>query len=154
MGEVEFVAAAADASDRTTGPPIAGIIGHADLTLGDAVAPVLAALEEAGGGRFRGIRHSTAWDAAPMGNNAARAGLMAEGGFRSGLSKLAERGHSLDAMIYHTQIPELVELARAVPQATIVANHLCVPIAGGPYRGKGPGDPGPLAHPSAGAGGV
>jgi len=136
VGEVSFVAAAAEVSERTPGPPIAGIVGHADLTLGDGVEPVLVALEEAGGGRFRGIRHSTAWDPAPMGNNAPRAGLMGEAGFRAGLAKLAERGHSLDAMIYHTQIPELVELARAVPQATIVANHLCVPIAGGPYRGR------------------
>ncbi len=136
VGEVAFVAAAAEVSERTPGPPIAGIVGHADLTLGEAVEPVLIALEDAGGGRFRGIRHSTAWDAAPMGNNASRAGLMGEAGFRAGLAKLAERGHSLDAMIYHTQIPELVELARAVPQATIVANHLCVPIAGGPYRGR------------------
>ena len=39
-------------------------------------------------------------------------------------------------MIYHTQILELAELARACPEVTIVANHLCVPIAGGPYRGR------------------
>ena len=37
----------------------AGIVGHADLTLGDRVEPVLAAHERAGGGRFRGIRHIT-----------------------------------------------------------------------------------------------
>ena len=84
------MAAVALESDHTRGPPIAGIVGHADLTLGEAVAPLLAALEEADVGRFRGIRHSTAWDAAPMGNNAACAGLMA-GGVRSAPAKLAQR---------------------------------------------------------------
>src|SRR5271157_510662 len=41
----------------------AGIVGHADLTLGDKVEPVLTAHIRAGGDRFRGIRHITAWDA-------------------------------------------------------------------------------------------
>jgi len=136
LGEVEFVAEVAEASATSPGPEIEGIIGHADLTLGDAAEEVLNALDEAGRGRFRGVRHSTAWDPAPMGNNAPRGGLMGEQGFRDGVRKLGELGHSLDAMIFHTQILELAELARACPDVTIVANHLCVPIAGGPYRGK------------------
>src|SRR5215471_1878838 len=43
----------------------AGIVGHADLRLGARVRPVLEAHIRAGGGRFRGIRHITAWDADP-----------------------------------------------------------------------------------------
>jgi hypothetical protein len=35
----------------------AGIVGHADLRLGDGVARVLEAEVAAGDGRFRGIRH-------------------------------------------------------------------------------------------------
>jgi predicted TIM-barrel fold metal-dependent hydrolase len=136
VGEVEFVAEAAERSTRLGGPEIAGIVGHADLTLGGAVEDVLRALEIAGRGRFRGVRYTTAWDAHPFGNNAARGGIMGEDGFRDGLRKLGELGHSLDAMVYHTQIPELTELARACPEVTIVANHLCVPVAGGPYRGR------------------
>ncbi len=42
-----------------------GIVGHADLTLGTAVRPVLEAHSIAGGGRFRGIRHISSWDADP-----------------------------------------------------------------------------------------
>ena len=136
VGEVEFVAEAAETTARTPGPEIEGIVGHADLTLGDAVEDVLTALEQAGRGRFRGVRHSTAWDAAPMGNNAVRGGLLGEPGFRAGVQKLGAHGGSFDAMVYHTQIAELTELARACPEVTIVANHLCVPIAGGPYRGR------------------
>jgi predicted TIM-barrel fold metal-dependent hydrolase len=136
VGEVEFVAAAAEESARSQGPEIAGIVGHADLTLGDAVEEVLVALDEAGRGRFRGVRHTTAFDAAPMGNSAARGGIMAEDGFRRGLRKLGELGHSYDAMCFHPQLLELADVARACPDVTIVANHLGVPIAGGPYRGK------------------
>ena len=136
VGEIEFVAEAAEQSAATPGPEIAGIVGHADLALGEAVGDVLAAEEEAGRGRFRGVRHSTAWDAGNFGNNAPRAGMLAEDGFRAGLRTLAARGHSFDSMIYHTQIPELTDVARAVPEVTVVANHLCVPIAGGPYRGR------------------
>lgn len=136
VGEVEFVAEAAERSAQDGGPEIAGIVGHADLTLGKAVEPVLRALENAGQGRFRGVRHSTAWDEGAFGNNAARGGIMAEDSFRDGVRKLGELGHSFDAMVYHTQIPELTDLARACPEVTIVANHLCVPVAGGPYRGK------------------
>lgn len=136
VGEVEFVAEAAERSAATPGPEIEGIVGHADLTLGDKVQDVLSALDTAGGGRFRGIRHSTAWDPAPMGNNAPRGGMLGEAGFRAGARTLGTMGHSFDAMIFHTQITELADLARAVPGVTIVANHLCVPIAGGPYRGK------------------
>jgi predicted TIM-barrel fold metal-dependent hydrolase len=136
VGEVEFVAESAEAGARSPGPQIEGIVGHADLALGDAVEDVLHALDDAGRGRFRGVRHSTAWDPAPMGNNAARQGMLGEDGFRAGARRLGTLGHSFDAMIYHTQIPELTDLARACPDVTIVANHLCVPIAGGPYRGR------------------
>jgi predicted TIM-barrel fold metal-dependent hydrolase len=136
VGEVEFVAEAAEESTRTPGPAIEGIVGHADLTLGDAVADVLHALDEAGRGRFRGIRHNTAWDAAPMGNNAPRAAMLAEPELRRGARTLGQLGFSYDAMAYFTQLPELVDLARDCPDVSIVANHLGIPIAGGPYRGK------------------
>jgi L-fuconolactonase len=136
VGEVAWVASVAEQADqRGDGPPIAGIVGHADLTLGDAVEPVLEALDDAGGGRFRGVRHNTAWDASPMGNNAARAGLMNEDAFRAGVRTLGRLDFSFDAMAYHTQLDELAGLARACPDVRIVVNHLGIPLAGGPYRG-------------------
>jgi predicted TIM-barrel fold metal-dependent hydrolase len=137
VGEVAWVAEVAEEADRRgDGPPIAGIVGHADLTLGAAVQPVLEALDEAGRGRFRGVRHNTAWDASPMGNNAPRAGMLAEEPLREGVRTLGRLGFSLDAMAYHTQLAELADLARACPDVRIVANHLGIPLAGGPYRGQ------------------
>ena len=43
-----------------------GIVGHADMFLGSRVEPVLEAHVKAGNGRFRGIRHITAWDPDPV----------------------------------------------------------------------------------------
>jgi predicted TIM-barrel fold metal-dependent hydrolase len=137
VGEVEWVASIAEDADRRgDGPPIAAIVGHADLTLGAAVRPVLEALDDAGRGRFRGVRHNTAWDASPMGNNAARPGLLGEDAFRAGVRTLGQLGLSFDAMAYHTQLGELADLARACPDVRIVVNHLGIPLAGGPYRGR------------------
>jgi L-fuconolactonase len=137
VGEVEWVAGVAEDADRRgDGPPIAGIVGHADMTLGAAVQPVLEALDDAGQGRFRGIRHNTAWDTSPLGNNAPRPGLLAEEAFRDGVRTLGRLDFSFDAMGYHTQLGEVAEMADACPDVRIVANHLGIPLAGGPYKGR------------------
>ncbi|MBX4388969.1 amidohydrolase, partial [Mycobacterium tuberculosis] len=65
VGETEFVnGVAAMAASGVYGPTraCAGIVGHADLGLGDTVAEVLDAHIAAGSGRFRGIRHMMAHD--------------------------------------------------------------------------------------------
>jgi L-fuconolactonase len=137
VGEVAWVAdVAEDADRRGDGPPLAAIIGHADLTLGEAVDEVLDAHREAGRGRFRGVRHNTAWDATPMGNNASRPGLLGEPSFRAGVDVLGRHGYSFDAMAYHTQLTEVADLADACGATTVVVNHLGIPLAGGPYRGR------------------
>ncbi len=74
VGETEFVASIAAMSDsggygKTR--VAAGIVGYADLTKGDWVEPVLEAHIRAGGGRFRGVRHSGGWDADPIIGNSA-----------------------------------------------------------------------------------
>src|ERR1700752_2175701 len=69
VGETEFVAGIAAMSDSGgygTTRVAAGIVGFADLTLGDRVEPVLEAHIRAGGARFRGVRHSAGWDASPV----------------------------------------------------------------------------------------
>jgi len=142
VGETEFVnGVAAMCASGTYGRirVAAGIVGHADLTLGDRVEPVLAAHERAGGGRFRGIRHITAWDADDSIRNPAYTpppGLMAEQKFRDGFRTLGRLGFSFDAWLYHRQIDELTALARACPDTKIVLNHVGGPIGIGPYAGK------------------
>jgi L-fuconolactonase len=136
VGETEFVAAAAERSAAGPGPEIAAIVASANLCLGDAVEEVIRAHEEAGPGRFRGIRFTTAHDPHPMNNRADRAGIMGEESFRRGVRRLGELGHSYDAFCFHPQLGELRDLSRACPHVLIVLNHLGVPIAGGPYRGR------------------
>ena len=137
VGETVFVAAEADAADACGGPTIAGIVGHVDMMLGDAVEEVLATHDAAGGGRFRGIRHATAWDASDEIHNAHSRPfehMMGTAEFRAGARKLAETGFSFDAWLLHPQLTELAALAAAVPELTIVLNHLGGPLGTGPYR--------------------
>ena len=137
VGETVFVATEADATDAAGGATIAGIVGHADLMLGDAVEDVLAAHDAAGGGRFRGIRHATAWDASDKIHNSHSRPfehMMGTDEFRAGARKLAEMGFSYDAWLFHPQLRELAALAAAVPELTIVLDHLGAPLRIGPYR--------------------
>ncbi len=141
VGETEFVngIAAMSASGRFGKTrACAGIVGHADLTLGSAVEPVLSALVRAGGDRFRGIRHITAWDASIPQSTVypAPPHLMADKTFRDGLATLGRMGLSFDAWLYHPQIDELAQLAGAFPDTRIVLNHLGTPLGIGAYRGK------------------
>ena len=142
VGETEFVngVAAMSASGVYGKTKIcAGIVGHADLRLGARVRPVLEAHIRAGGGRFRGIRHITAWDADPTLMNPAYApppGLLADATFREGFSCLAPLNLSFDAWLYHPQIDELTALAQAFPDTRICLNHVGGPLAIGVYAGK------------------
>jgi predicted TIM-barrel fold metal-dependent hydrolase len=142
VGETEFVngMAAMSASGRYGATRIcAGIVGHADLRLGASVEKVLEALIRAGGDRFRGIRHITAWDGDPLVLNPsfpAKPGLMGDATFREGFARLAPLGLTFDAWFYHPQIGELAALARAFPETGIVLNHVGGPLGIGPYAGK------------------
>jgi len=142
IGETEFVngVAAMSASGIFGAARLcAGIVGFADLTLGARVEPVLEAHIRAGGGRFRGIRHSTVWHAdasirtTPM---LRPPGLMGDRSFREGFARLAPLDLSFDAWLYHTQLPEIVALARDFPETTIVLDHLGGIIGIGPHAGK------------------
>ncbi|MEM9620585.1 MAG: amidohydrolase family protein [Pseudomonadota bacterium] len=141
VGETEFVngVAAMSASGRY-GAMLAchGIVSYADLTLGDAVGPVLDAhmgLSE----RFRGIRHAAGWDASEQVRNSHTRppqGLFLQDDFRAGFQQLADRGLSFDAWLYHPQISELTDLARTFPDVTIVFDHFGGPLGIGPYAGQ------------------
>ena len=95
VGEVEFVqglAAASASGLYGPGRAAAGIVGHADLNLGDRVEPVLDALRAASPNRFRGIRHSVTWDPHPEVENTAAHNMeaqLASEGFRAGARVLA-----------------------------------------------------------------
>jgi predicted TIM-barrel fold metal-dependent hydrolase len=141
VGETEFAAGIAAMSESGQYGPTriaAGIVGHANLLLGDDVAPVLEAQIVAGGGRFRGIRHSVPWDASdevPVIRGKRPPHLLVNDTYRAGFAHLAKFGLSYEAWLYHPQITELTDLARAFPDTTIILNHFGGPIGVGPYAG-------------------
>lgn len=128
VGEVEFAngVAAMSASGRYGKTRVcAGIVGFADLALGDEVQPVLEALMRAGNGRLRGIRHGVTWDAgaAGYGRTFPPRHLLLDAKFRRGFARLAPLGLSFDAWLFHPQLPELMDLLAAFPDTRAVLDH-------------------------------
>ena len=142
VGETEFVnGVAAMCASGLYGDAraCAAIVGKVDLTLGDAASEVLEAHIAAGGGRFRGIRHSASWDADPdvLGPlHRGVEGLYRQASFREGFARLSPLGLSFDAWMLEPQLPDLIDLARAFPQTAIVLDHVGTPLAIGSYAGR------------------
>ena len=142
VGEVEFVQGlAAAGASGIYGPSraAAAIVGHANLNLGERVEPVLAALQGASPNRFRGIRHTVTWDSHPEIQNTAAhdaKGQLASSSYRAGAQVLARMGLSLEAWLYFPQLPELADFARAVPDLTIILNHIGGLLRVGPYANR------------------
>jgi L-fuconolactonase len=139
VGEVEFVqglAAASASGLYGSCRAAAAIIGHADLKLGARVEPVLDALQAASPNRFRGIRHIVTWDADPRVESHEREGVLSTPEFRAGARVLGRMGLSLDTICCFPQLPEMVAFARAVPEVTIIMNHLGGLNRTGPFAGR------------------
>jgi predicted TIM-barrel fold metal-dependent hydrolase len=139
VGEVEFVqglAAASASGLYGSCRAAAAIVGHADLKLGDRVAPVLEALQAASPNRFCGIRHTVTWDPHPEVESREKEGVLASAEYRAGARVLSRMGLSLDVGVCFPQLPELADFARAVPDLTIVLNHLGGLNRVGPYGNR------------------
>lgn len=143
VGETAFVAEnALQSADPARNPNgdkamIAGIISHANLTLGDTVNEMLDAHEAAGKGFFRGIRHAGA--AHPHPEEAFIVGrfppgLFLEQDFQAGVRLVGQRGYTYEAWFYHFQIPEFTALAKSAPNTTIIIDHFGTPLGSKSYR--------------------
>jgi predicted TIM-barrel fold metal-dependent hydrolase len=143
VGETEFVnGIAAMTASGLYGDvrACAGIVGHVDLREGAVVEDALRSHIAAGHGRFRGIRHSASYDDDPMvlGPLAGRtaAGMYLDKKFREGFAVLGKLGLSFDAWLLEPQLPDLIDLARAFPDTTIILDHVGTPLGVGRYAGK------------------
>ena len=142
VGETEFVnGVAAMCASGTYGAvrACAGIVGHVDLTQGAVVSEVLEAHLKAGGDRFRGIRHSAAFDAdsnvlGPLVR--VGGGLYTQAAFREGYARLAKYGLSFDTWLLEPQLPELIDLVRAFPETPVILNHVGTPLGIASYAGR------------------
>lgn len=141
VGEVEMIvdANAGSAPIADGGCEVAaGIVSNVDLRLADELDAVLHAHLSAAQGRLRGVRQSAAHDDGVVGNfihNAPRH-LLSDPRFLRGFACLERFGLSFDALVFHTQLAELVELADAFPQTSLVLNHVGTFIGVAAYRSR------------------
>lgn len=136
VGESAFAAEMRDRFAAQAAAELAACIAYADLRSA-LLEQIIDAHQSASAGLLRGIRQSAARLEDPEARllaGAAEPGLYRDPAFRRGLAMLAERGLTFDAFVFHHQLGEVADLARAVPSATIVLNHL-----GGPVGYDGPG---------------
>jgi L-fuconolactonase len=143
LGETEFVCGvAAMSASGKYGPArcCAGMIGNVDLRIGAGAREILERHVILSDGRFLGIRRGSVWHADPslqaFNTTGAPEGLLLDPSFREGFAALGPLGLSFDAWLLQTQLNDVVDLARAYPQTTIVLNHVGGPLAIGPYAGK------------------
>ena len=139
VGETEYFAALARQArthpDRTQ---IGAIIAYAELASPD-LDRLLDAHQQAADGLLRGIRQAGAHDPAPEAlaiPGRGRAGLYAQPEFRRGVARLGARGLVYETWHYHHQAGDFLALARAVPQTTMVLNHLGTPLGVGRFSGQ------------------
>ncbi|MBC8279761.1 MAG: amidohydrolase family protein [Chloroflexi bacterium] len=136
VGEVEYIQTIADAASTGPTKAAAGIIGHADLKLGEGVRPVLEAMQAASPNRFRGVRHSVGYDESPELANRDIKGALGTDGYRAGARVLASMGLILENSMYFHQLGELAAFAKAVPEVPIVLNHIGGLLRVGPYANR------------------
>lgn len=136
VGETEFAqgVAAMAASGRYGSTNVcAGIVSFADLQLGKDVEPVLRA--HAASPNFRGVRHSVQWDPHPelQFRADAKPRRLYDGQFREGMAALARHQLSYDVSLFHHQLVDLADAARALPDLQIILNHCGHALGVGPY---------------------
>ena len=73
------------------------------------------------------------WDPHPEVGNREQEGVLATAAYRAGARVLARMGLSLDTGVCFPQLPELAAFAQAVPDLTIIVNHLGGLTRVGPY---------------------
>jgi predicted TIM-barrel fold metal-dependent hydrolase len=143
LGETEFangVAAMSASGAYGRARFCAGIIGLVDVTLPPAeVERLIEAHRRIAGPRFVGVRNRTAWHPSPEVRSNLTApppGPLGTPAFAEGARALARAGLVLDVWCYHTQLPMVLDLARAVPELIIVLDHLGGPLGVGPFAGR------------------
>jgi predicted TIM-barrel fold metal-dependent hydrolase len=142
LGETEFAnGIAAMSASGGFGPCRAShrIVGSVDLRMGDRVRPALEAHVERAGERFRGIRMRMAYSEEGMFGfpcDPHLRGVMRDPRFRAGAKVLADMGLSLDLWCMHSQLEELIEVTDALPELTIVLDHIGTPETQGRWASR------------------
>ena len=139
IGETEYIAGVAEESEANADQAtIAGIVSHANMMLGPAAEEVLNAHEQAGNGRFRGIRHAGPYDdSGTLSNPGSRRPCpYTRTDFQEGVRTLGRLGYTYDTWHFFHQNREYLELAKAVPDTIMILDHFGTPLGVGAYAGK------------------
>lgn len=142
VGEVEMIveqAATAVPTADSACQIAAGIVAHADLSLGREVTEVLEAHLAVAQGRLRGVRHLTARDDGLVGRfikEMPAKHLLQDNAFRAGLAQLERYGLSFDIWVYQHQLREVLEVVDQFPGITFVLDHVGGLIGVGEFRAK------------------
>ena len=157
IGETEFasqIGKMSDADSNITTRIASGVVGAANLLLGEKVAQVLEAHIAASSDRFKGIRHRAVWldehtinqdqdihENSPTKHintvdRTPKESMLLDKTFRKGFSQLSRYNLTFEGWVYHPQLHELYDLAQTFPDTKIVLNHLGGPLGTGIYRGK------------------
>ena len=136
VGEVEAVRRETErvASEAPEIGLCRGIVAHADLLLGDRIEGVLDALTNAAEGRLCGIRDVLSWHADPRFRFPPQIGapenMLSDPRFQVGFEHVARRGLVFNASLFGPQLPELINFAHRNADATIVVDHVGLPLWG------------------------
>ncbi len=76
----------------------------------------------------RGIRQIVSWHKNPVFNFCERSDILADAKWRRGFAMLNKFGLSFDLMLFPTQLPDALDLARAFPETRIILNHTGSPV--------------------------
>jgi L-fuconolactonase len=141
IGETEYVLEQLRQAPSSDHDLAAGILGCANLMLGAEVRPVLEAHIVAANKRFRGLRAHVAYHPDPAVGypdlpRYPKVNVMHTAAFLDGARCLAELGLTLDIWALHTQLADIVEFARKIPELPILIDHCGGPIGVGPYASR------------------
>jgi predicted TIM-barrel fold metal-dependent hydrolase len=140
VGEVEFAARIASLGERELKPRICdGIVGFADLSSADEVDAVLDAELEAGGGHLKGIRDMVHWEGSEIGSFSTRRAppqKLLSDAFQRGVGHLKSHDLSLDVWVFHSQLADLIELADAFPDTSMILDNAGTALGVGPYADR------------------
>lgn len=127
LGEIEFGRSVAQQHVNSCCAVAAALVGRVDLLAGAEVPEVLSQAIEISCSRLKSIRHPATYHDGVIGNHIptpSGKGLLASREFRSGYAWLEHFGLAFDAWVFHSQLGELEDLAKAFPHVPVVLNHL------------------------------
>lgn len=120
LGETRWL----DTLDKSSGVA-ARYVAHVPLGAADAAALIA---EQAACPRVVGVRDILSWHADPAKSFAGRPDIMDDPAWRAGLARLAGHGLSFDLMLFPSQHPDALRLARDFPGTRFIVNHCGSPI--------------------------